>query len=94
MLLFPVFTERMVGFLLRLSLEVSGLGLKIDQKALAVVLGLSSCLLSLICISGGAISPLSISLALLSCVFELASAGDLEQLSKFVSVALFICVCV
>lgn len=90
---FPVFLVGLLGFLFRLSLVTSGLGLKIDQKALIVVQGLSSCLRSSICISEEKISPLLLALAFLERASVLASAGHFEWLSKLMSVDLLVCVC-
>lgn len=93
MLLFPVFALRLVGFLFKLSFETSGLGLKIDQKALRVVLGLSSCLCLSICICEENISPLSLTLAFLELASVIISAGHFERLSVLEFVALFVLVC-
>ena len=90
---FPVFLVGLVGFLFRLSLVTSGLGLKIDQKALIVVQGLSSCLRSSICISGENISPLSLTLAFLELASVLTSAGHFVRLSTLMFVALLVLVC-
>lgn len=93
MLLFPVFVLRLVGFLFKLSFETSGLGLKIDQKALRVVLGLSSCLCLSICICEERISPLSLALAFLELASVLTSAEHFDRLSTLMFVALLVLEC-